>query len=142
MASIEDIFKNFAIVVFIILGVFSFIIIIQSNNNAEQPLINDDRFNDSFYQLNNSLSKLESTSTNQKDAFLKENPKTGFASIVLFTIVNVGRTFGNIIFGIFSLIIKLPLTVLGIPATVTSILLSILTIAILISLWITYKIGG
>jgi len=139
---ITSIFTKFGLLALIVFGLLSIVIITQSTNDAPQKLINDARFNDTFISLNKSLSTLEETSDTQWNSFKSETPLAGFASIVMFTIVNIGKTFGTVIFAIFSVIIKLPVLILGITPTVTSMLLAWLTISVVVALWILYKLGG
>ena len=142
MAKFENIFGNFVMIGLVVLALFSLIIVVQKNNDASQPLIEDKLFNSTYLNLNDTIADLESTSSSKYGLFTTEKPVLGFGSIVLFTIVNVGKTFGNIIFVLFTLIIKVPLIVLGVDPTITSMLISFLTISIIIALWVVYKFGG
>ena len=142
MARFENIFGNFVMIGLMVLALFSLIIIVQNDNEASQPLIEDSLFNSTYANLNDTFGSLEETSSSKYNLFSKEPPALGFGSIVLFTIANVGKTFGNIIFVIFTSIIKVPLVVLGIDPTIISMILSFLTISIIIALWIVYKFGG
>ncbi len=142
MAKFEDIFGNFVMVSLMILALFSVIIIIQNDNNAPQPLVEDELFNSTYGSLNETIGSLEGSSSTQYNIFSKDSPKPGFGAIVMFTIVNVGKTFGNLIFVMFTLIIKLPLIVLGIDQTIVSMIISFLTITVVIALWIVYKFVG
>jgi len=138
---VVSLFSKFGLVALVIFGLLSFTITMQSGGDAEQPLTEDSRFGNTFLNLSEELENLNSTS-NQWNNFKSENPIVGFGSIVLFGIVNVGKTFGTLIFNIFAIIIKLPVLVLQIPSTITSILLSWLVITLIVALWILYKLGG
>jgi len=140
--NITEFFGKFAILGLIIFGIFSFIAIIQTDGEAVQPLSDDKDFGNAFSGLSNNLSDLEDSSKNQWNNFKTENPVVGFASIVLFSVVDVGRTFGTLIFNIFEIVIKFPVMILGLPNTITSILLSWLAISLIVALWILYKLGG
>ncbi len=140
--NIIDFFSRFGLVALIVFGLFSFIVIVQSDNSAVQPLTEDSRFSDSFSNISEELADLEDTSQDQWDALKQEKSIVGFGSIVLFTPVNIGKTFGSLVFAMFELIIKLPVIILGIPLTVTSVLLSWLIISIVSALWIFWKLGG
>ena len=142
MAKFEDIFGNFVMVGLMILSLFSLIIIVQIDNDAAQPLADSELFNSTYGSLNETIGSLEGTSATQYNLFSKETPTPGFGSIVLFTIVSVSKTFGNMIFAIFILLIKVPLIVLGIDPTIVSMIISFLTISVVIALWIIYKFGG
>lgn len=142
MANFQEIFTNFSIAALMVFALLSFTFIIQSENNAPKPLASDPLVNGTYVNLNTSLSDLETTSNTQYDAFSSETPATGLGAIVLFAIVSVGKNFGNIVFSIFALIIKIPLIVLGIEPTITSMIISVITIIVVIALWVVYKFGG
>jgi len=142
MAKFEDIFGTFAFLGLMVLALFSVIILVQSNNEAEQPLIENELISGTHGSLNKTIASLEGTSSTQYDLFSKEKPAPGLGAIVLFTIVSIGKTFGNMIFTIFILIIKVPLIVLGISQTIVAMIISFLTITVVIALWIVYKFGG
>ena len=147
MPRFEEMYGNFVMLGLIVLALFSLIIIVQSNNDATQPLIEgrfkgELLFNSTYVNLTEKLDSLENTSSSKYSLFSKEGPKRGFGSIVLFSIVNLGKTFANMMFILFTLVIKVPLIVLGIDSTITSMIISFLTISVIIALWIVYKFGG
>ncbi len=142
MAKFEEIFGTFALLGLMVLALFSVIISVQGNNEAPQPLADNELISGTYKSLNDTMGSLEGTSATQYDLFSKEKPTPGFGSIVMFTIVSIGKTFGNMIFAVFILIIKVPLAVLGISQTIISMIISFLTITVVIALWIVYKFGG
>ncbi len=142
MAKFEDLFGTLAFLGLMALALFSVIIIVQRDNEAEQPLADNELISGTYGSLNETMGSLEGTSATQYDLFSKEKPTPGFGAIVMFTIVSIGKTFGNIIFTFFTLIIKVPLIVLGIEHTIVAMILSFLTIITVIALWIVYKFGG
>ena len=142
MAKFEEIFGTFAFLGLMVLAIFSVIVIVQSDNEAEQPLIENELISGTYGSLNNTIGSLEGTSATQYDLFSKEKPAPAFGSIVLFTIVSIGKTFGNMIFAVFILVIKVPLIVLGISQTIVAMVISFLTISVVIALWVVYKFGG
>ncbi len=142
MAKFEEIFGTFAFLGLMVLALFSVIISVQGNNDAPQPLADNELISGTYKSLNDTIGSLEGTSATQYSLFSKEKPTPGFGAIVMFTIVSIGKTFGNMIFAVFILIIKVPLVVLGISQTIVSMIISFLTITVVISLWIVYKFGG
>ncbi len=142
MARFQDIFGNLAFIGLLVLALFSVIIIVQGTNEAVQPLIDNELVSGTYGDLNETMGSLEGTSSTQYGLFSKEKPSPGFGAIVMFTIVSIGKTFGNIIFTFFTLIIKVPLIVLGIEQTIVAMILSFLTITTVIALWVVYKFGG
>ncbi len=142
MVKFEDIFGNFAFIGLVALALISVIFIVQGNNDASQPLSDNELVGDTYGNLSDTIGSLEGTGSTQYGLFSKEKPTPGFGAIVMFTIVSVGKTFGNVIFTIFTFLIKIPLIVLGIEQTIVAMIMSFLTISVIIALWVVYKFGG
>lgn len=142
MAKVEEIFGNFIFLGLFIFAGIAFVVITQSNNEATQPIANDPVLNNSYSDLEESLSSLESVSQTQYSQFTEEAPQPGFTSIVLFGIVSAGKTFSNVILSTFSILIKLPIHVLGLPDELFSVVASWLVIVLIVAAWILYKVGG
>lgn len=142
MGNFEITIGKFILSALLLVSIFSFIIITQANNNVAQPLIQNEIFNDSFNTLNLRINSSTTSSAEQYTVFNSEEPQPSLFSIVLFSIVSVGKTFSSMIFGLFSAIIKMPLVVLGIPSGVFNLLITWLTITIIIGVWLLYKLGG
>lgn len=142
MGDFKNIVGKFLVAALVIFSLFSYIIITQSENDAGDPLRNEQRFNESLESLIVSIDASTEAAEEKYGVFASEEPKSGFGSIVLFGIVSVGKTFSSIVFGVFGAIIKLPLTVFGIPATVYSMILTWLIILVIVSVWLLYKLGG
>ena len=142
MSEFKDMVGNFVMAGLIVISLFSFSVVVQDENNAADPLRNNEIFNESFKVLLETLETNTEDAESKYDVFNSEDPKPGFGSIVLFGIVSVGKTFSGIVFGTFSAIVRLPLIVFGIPATVYNQILVLLIITIIVSVWLLYKLGG
>lgn len=142
MATFQENFFNFLHLGLFVFAGLSFVIIVQSNDDAAQPVINNSLINNSYVSFGGNLSNLESSSQTQYSQFTGEVPQAGFGSIVLFGIVSAGKTFGNVILGTLSLVLKIPLFILGIPQTVVSNIITATVITIIITAWVLYKLGG
>lgn len=141
MADFKDLVGKFLLSALMLLALFSYIIIIQNDNEAADPLKNEEIFNDSLNNLITSIEEGTASAEEKYGVFSSEEPKTGLGSIVLFGIVSVGKQFSALVFGVFGAIIKLPLVVLGIPPNVYNTVLTWLIITIVVALWILYKLG-
>ncbi len=142
MASFQDVVGNMIFLTLFIFAGMAFVITTQSNNDAAQPLAEDALLNESYGDLQQSLESLDSISQTQYNQFTSEIPKPGFVSIVLFGIVSAGKTFSNVVLSTFTIIIKLPILVLGLPNTLFSTVAAWLVIVIIVAAWILYKVGG
>ena len=142
MADFRDMYGNFLFLGLFIFAGISFMVLVQDQNDAPQPIVDNVIFNRSFSNLSSSLESLEGISGEQYDQFSGETPKTGFGSIVLFGIVSVGKTFMDVTMGTLLIIVTLPVLVLGLPVTLVSVIITWTIISLIISVWILYKLGG
>lgn len=135
-------FYNFMLLALVVLGIFSFAFFVQSDNNAPTPLSDNALFNDTAARLRSNITGAEGSSKIQQRIFSDEKPKPGFGSIVLFGIVSAGKTFTGLIYDFIGLILRVPMIVLGIDSEIVSAFITILIVALIIGLWIVYKLGG
>ncbi len=142
MSEFKTLVGNFMIAGILVISLFSFSIVLQKENGSVDPLSDNEIFSDSFSALIDNINNNTEDAEEKYDVFNSEDPKAGFASIVLFGIVSVGKSFSGIVFGTFSAIIKLPLIILGIPDTIYNQLLILLIISIIVAAWLLYKLGG
>lgn len=142
MAQFNEIFKNFAILSLMMIGLLGFVVNIQQDNEAADPVINSLLFNNTLSRLQSNVTSLQNESSKQSGLFYGEEPVPGIGSIVLFTIVGFGKTFSNILFGLFIILLNLPIIILGIDPTVASTLWSLLTVLTVTAIWGLYKWGG
>lgn len=138
----QQTFYNFMLLALMLLAILSMIFTVQRDNNAPQPLANNSLFNETASRLGANLTNGQNSSQTQQSIFSAETPAPGFGSIVLFGIVSAGKTFTNMIYNIFDVILRIPMVVLGIDSEIVSALVSILVITLIIGIWIVYKLGG
>lgn len=142
MGEFKNIVGKFIVASILIFSLFTFILITQEENNAGDPLINQDPFNESFNSLVENIDTSTEEAQEKYSVFNSEEPKAGFGSIVLFGIVSVGKTFSNMVFGFFGAIIKLPLVVLGVSESIYNLVLTWLILTVIVAVWLLYKLGG
>lgn len=142
MATFYDTFINFMLAGLFIFAIFSFITVFQNENNTDDKIQDNSIINDSFYDLTTDLTGFRDKSQAQKSLFESETPTGGFGTILLFSILSVGKVFNGMMISIFNTIIKLPMAFLGLDIIVVSVLSTILILTIIIGLWAVYKLGG
>lgn len=138
----QDLIGKFLVGSIFIIALMSLIVVQQSDNNAPQQLQNNSIFNESFGGLLDVINDTTQEAEEKYSVFNSEVPQTSLGSIVLFGIVSVVKTFNNLIFELFVAIIKLPLIVFGLPASIYNLILVWLTIVVIIVAWLTFKFGG
>lgn len=142
MAKFDEMMINFLMVGLVVLGIFAFGIGFQSENDINNKFIDDPLMNSTFASLENDLAGLRDTSQDQRTVFESEKPTEGIGTILLFSIVKSGQVFNNMIVGVFNLLIRLPVSVLGVSESVASVLSTIVIILGMLGLWAIYKLGG
>lgn len=142
MAQLDQLMNKFILVIIVVLGLFLFVQDVQDKNNAPQPLSENVLFSSTVDSISSNLDTQNDLVGTQYNSFINENPPEGLISIVLKTIVSFGKTVGGYVNIIISLLFRLPLIVLGIPANLANLISTWLLIILVISLWILYKLGG
>lgn len=142
MGDFKEILGKFFLIALVCMALFNIIVSTQEENSAQSKLVDEEVFNSSFNLLKISVDDSTERAQEKYDVFISEEPKTGFGSLVLFGIVSVGRTFSNIVFGTLSAVIRLPLIVLGIPASTINLIIAWLIIVVIVAVWLLYKLGG
>lgn len=142
MTKFLNLFENWLFLSLFVLAGLTMLIVMQADNNAVQPIADNQLFSNSIGNVSANLASLQGKSGSQYDQFTREQPKAGFGSIVLFGIVSSGKTFGSVSIDTFKIIYALPLAVLEIPETLLSTISTWVIIALIISTWLLYKLGG
>lgn len=137
-----DMFVKFMLGGLILFCLFAFVIGLQSDNEVTQDYSEDSAISYTYNNLSQNLRSFRDTSQDQKTLFESENPTGGFGTILLFSIVSGGKVFNNMIVGVFDAIITLPVKVLQVDPIIIGVLSTILVVAIILSLWAIYKLGG
>ncbi len=142
MVEFGDLVGKLTFSIIVIFAVMMFVVQLQESNDAVSKIDNNSIFNNSLTEMSTQIDTATSEAGEKYDVFNEETPQPGFGSIILFGIVSVGKTFSTIVFGFFTVIIKLPLVVFGVPASTFNLLLVWLIIAVIVAVWRLYKLGG
>ncbi len=142
MGNFLELFMKYMFVGVVVLSLFSFIIIFQSENNVSDPFVDNERINDTFTSLETNLGQTEADAQRIKDAFDAENPIAGFGSLLFFSIPAAGRVFNTMVIDTFNSVVILPVVFLGLDPVIISIMSTVLIILIILGLWAVYKLGG
>lgn len=142
MVKFDGLMINFMLIGLVVLGIFAFGINFQNENEVNDKFIDDDLMNVTFSNLESDLEGLRDTSQDQRSLFESEKPTEGIGTILLFSIVKAGQVFNNMIVGVFNLLIRLPVSVLGVSESVASVLSTVVIVLGMLGLWSIYKLGG
>lgn len=142
MPTFSELIGKVILIVIVVFGLFAIIYDVQTNNNAPQPLSDNPVFNETLTELEQNINSGSEDINTQYESFITENPVANVISIVLKSIVSFGKTGALYLNILFSLIIKLPILILGIPPTIVNIVSSWILIVAVVVLWVLYKLGG
>lgn len=142
MVSFYDLFVSFMFIGLVTVGLFTFGIGFQNDNDVSDKFNQNTIINNSFSDLQSQLGGLRDQGQAQKSLFESENPTSGFGTILLFSIVSSGKVFNSMVVGVFNTLITLPAVILGVDPIIISVISTLLLITIIIGLWIVYKLGG
>lgn len=142
MANFSTLWTNLALLGLLVFGLFAIGITLHTSNPTNQSILNSALVNQTYSNLNSSLSDLQSSTQAQKSNFESENPTVGFGSLILFTVVSAGKVFNGLIITIYNVLIKYPSVTLGLSPVIVGVIGAILLVLIVLGLWGVYKLGG
>ena len=142
VASFRETFITFALIGIFVLASISFIVKTQTDNEVTNTILENDVINSTYVDLETNLNSSRGVVQKQKDSFESENPERGFGSLIIFSIVGVGKTFAGMTLGVYNIFIVLPSEVLGIPRIVVGVFTAILVVSLILLVWRVYRSGA
>ena len=124
----------------IIIGLFVFAIIsfgvgFGTDNHANTTLLSDQRINDSYRDINSTLTQSQSSINESLAAFEADNPLEGAASLLFKSVPSGLKTIASAVKLVYNISFGLVFDLLGIPAIVGVSLSIILLVSILLLSW-------
>ncbi len=140
MTDIKYILINMITLGILIFAIMSFIIIIQNDNSldSENRITNNTLINESYGDLEASLNQ-QDNSQSALDALEDVPPQDYVGDLDVASTVSATRTAKAIVIGLWNVLIKLPMVILGVSPIVTGAITSILLILIAIGIWAIWK---
>ena len=138
---IKTILTKMVILGVLIFAIMSFIVIIQVDNSVDpvDRITNNSLINDSVGSLKGNLTQ-QDASQSALDNLEKVPPTTeSVGDLSVASIVSATRTGTSIVIGVWNVLIKLPIVILGVSPIVSSAITSILLIIIAIGIWAIWK---
>lgn len=115
----------------------TFTMISYNDNNVKNPV--DNYFNGTYYNLNKSLNSYPVLTNAQKNSSFSEDATIGTTDLILYSIAGVSRNFFSIITGVYTDVLTLAQTVLGIPPLIISLFIVIIIITGIFLIWRVIK---
>ena len=140
MSNIKSLLINMVLLGIMMFAIMNFIITIQVNNEVdpEDRITNNTLINESYGDLEISLDQ-QTASENALDS-LEDIPPTEYVGdLDVGSTVSATRTARAITIGLWNILIKLPMVILGVSPVVASAITAILLILIAIGIWAIWK---
>ena len=139
----EDNFKNmlFAFILVAVFGMLIMTAVVEVGNTYSMDTSEVAGGSLSINRFNESISDVETIVQNQKSIFDEQGIWSALVGIVVEGIFGIAGALFNMILMPFDLITDIMIDVLGVPAWLTVVLLSLLTISIMLGIWRLIKIG-
>jgi len=131
---------------FLLTGLFTFTMIsfganFATDNNLNQTILDNQAINSSFVELDTTLLSNANKANDSKTAFESDVPTIGADSLILVSIVSVGKVFTGITVGVYNITIGLASSVLGISPVILGVLTTILLFVIMLLTWSVIRTG-
>lgn len=137
---IKKILISMVLLGIIIFACMNFLIIVQNDSNVDQDykIINNTLINESFGDLQTSLDK-QSSAEDSLNSLENVPPTESVGDLDVSSVVSATRSARNINSGLWNILIKLPMIILGVSPVVASAITTILLITIAIGIWAIWK---
>ena len=132
-------FIAFALLGLVILGIMSFAIQFQKDNDSPERLTDNQIINNTYSDLLGNLSNSENSAKEQDTVFGNVTPTQSYGEVEITSIVSPTKAFKSMILGTYNILIKLPSQILGVSPVVSAILSAILILLLIVGIWAIYK---
>ena len=112
------------------------------DNDSRNIIKDDPALSNLSTRLNSSLINISVTSKSQLNATANDPVSVGFGSLIMYSIVGVGRIFTGTITTIYFSVFSLLINTLGIPPVVIGAFTGIVLIIIIFGIWRFVRIGS
>jgi hypothetical protein len=136
---LKKIFINMGILGLLVFGLMTFILTTQLDNNVEFPITNNTLINESYGFLSSNLTGVQPNSQTSLDVFQNVTPNENLGVWEVTPIVSPTRAIRTMTIGLWNILIKMPMVILGVSPIVAAILSGILIILLIIGIWAIWK---
>lgn len=139
MADFKKVAVNISVIGVLILAIFSWIIITQTQNNPKNLITNNTIINNTYSDLYGQISSAQSGGDSAVESFGNVTPTQSYGIVDVTSIVSTTKIFRALILGVYNVVIELPVKILGIPPIVAGVLSAILILFIILGTWAIWR---
>ena len=136
-------FKNLFISVLtvgvVILCIFQFVIITQTDNNTEYLITNNTIIDDSYGGLYTNLDTAGNTANTSSDKFGDITPTQSYGIVDVTSVVSPTKLFRSLLVGTYNVLIELPVKILGVPPIIAGVIDAIIIFLVILGIWAIWR---
>ena len=136
---LQKIFVTFALLGLLIFGIMNFIVTTQVNNDVDNEITEHSLINETYGDLYNELRSSETESETVMGNFTKRSPTEQFGELSVTSIFSPTTKIKSLTIGLWNILIKLPMVVLGVSPIVASVITTVLIFSLIIGIWLMWK---
>lgn len=130
---------NISTVGVLILAIFSWTIVTQTQNNPQNLITNNSIINSTYYELYGNLSAAQAQGDQASSTFGNITPSQSFGIVDVTSVVAPTKIFRSLILGVYNIVIELPMKILGVSPIVAGVIDALLLLFIILGIWAIWR---
>ena len=122
-----------------VFGFMTFVILVQLDNNASEVITDNQLINSTYGDLSTNLTSSETTAQSSLETFGENPPTAQLGELDTTSVISPTKLFRGLSIGTYNILIKLPMSILGVPPIVASVISSIIILLLIIGAWAILK---
>lgn len=135
----KKVFINMLVVGVIVLGIISWIITTQQQNNTAELITNNTLINKSYGNLYGNISSTQEQAGTASTNFGNTTPTQSYGIVDVSSVVSPTNIFKSLIIGTYNTLIELPIKILGVPPIIAGVIDAILILFIILGIWAIWR---
>lgn len=123
----------------VVLAIFSFVIITQTNNNTKYLITNNSIINASYGDLYNNISSTQAQGDSASRNFGNTTPTQSYGIVDVNSILSPTRLFKSLTLSTYNSIIQLPIKILGVPPMIAGVIDALLLLFLILGAWAIWR---
>ncbi len=136
VSNLRNLFVTISLIGLFVIASISFQATLPLENNITATILDNEIINNTFNRLEGNLTSLQPSTQEQANTYTADIPEEGALSLIIFSIVGTVNTFVGLLNGVYTTLIVLPASFLGLSPTIFSVLASIF---IVVSVLLSYR---
>ncbi len=135
----KKLYSNIILTALFVFAFMTFTIIVQTDNNANQKITDNELISSSYGDLGDNLTDSQNTAQSSLETFGENPPSAQLGELDTTSVISPTKLFRGLGIGTYNILIKLPMVVLGVSPIVASVISSLLILLLIIGAWAILK---